>query len=660
MADIPNTLQLAVELDTSDAKKKSDELSKKLSEMLKALDKSSKTQTSFSESIKDFDDLARTITNLTKRIDSLRNKQDVNAANTAQYKRTQKEVDRLTISLEGLKKIQDELVNKPLAAKQAATTARIAEAAAGTAIIKGELSQRPILKSDEEKLQRASQTSLVKTQEPILKSDEELNQGFTKTLTKTDAIKIAIDKINSVLKIFKRETDKIGESTKKTDSKWKILLERIKRISIYRAIRRAIQIVMQTITQGFQRIVDLSDDAAELSARLKTDYNLIAASIGSVVYTLLNSFGGGIDNLTDKLLNFFNSLNHALATLLGASSYIKVVRKETEALGKSAKFTFDKFEALQQPDENLLGIDIETIKLSTDELSKLTDEEKDMYNWLVAIRNAINAVMPILKQLWQIGQDIWNKVLQPIINSGFVSGVINFVGSIIQALDSCGALELALYALLAAIVAVKLGFGGLGAAVAAGLAAVIYLVVSYWDDIIYSIKMIATDFVNAIIWVVEGVVNVIIAALNVIVDFVNLLLKPIDLIAQLFGGKANTIQVTKFNYISIPRVDFKANGGFTTANFIATNENGKREWVGRNAGATAVVNDTQMSDIMYQAVKQGSYEGIIQAMYETDFGGSSTSSTELVVDNYTLGKIVASSAGFRDEINRRNVSLNLR
>lgn len=53
-----------------------------------------------------------------------------------------------------------------------------------------------------------------------------------------------------------------------------------------------------------------------------------------------------------------------------------------------------------------------------------------------------------------------------------------------------------------------------------------------------------------------------------------------------------------------------ANGGYTNANLIMTHENGKREWVGKAAGSSAIVNDTQMSDIMEVAVAKGVYRAL--------------------------------------------------
>ncbi len=53
-----------------------------------------------------------------------------------------------------------------------------------------------------------------------------------------------------------------------------------------------------------------------------------------------------------------------------------------------------------------------------------------------------------------------------------------------------------------------------------------------------------------------------------------------------------------------------ATGGITDANLIMTHENGVREWVGKQGHSTAVVNDTQMSSVMSQSVR----DGLLEAM----------------------------------------------
>lgn len=55
-----------------------------------------------------------------------------------------------------------------------------------------------------------------------------------------------------------------------------------------------------------------------------------------------------------------------------------------------------------------------------------------------------------------------------------------------------------------------------------------------------------------------------------------------------------------------------ANGGFNPAgNLMFTNENGAPEWVGRQGNSSAVVNDSQMTDVMYESVRNGVTDALI-------------------------------------------------
>lgn len=70
-----------------------------------------------------------------------------------------------------------------------------------------------------------------------------------------------------------------------------------------------------------------------------------------------------------------------------------------------------------------------------------------------------------------------------------------------------------------------------------------------------------------------------------------------------------------------------AEGGYTNANLIMTHENGTREWVGKAAGSSAIVNDTQMSDIMEGAVAKGVYK----AMYANETANNKPTNNTVVV-----------------------------
>lgn len=87
-----------------------------------------------------------------------------------------------------------------------------------------------------------------------------------------------------------------------------------------------------------------------------------------------------------------------------------------------------------------------------------------------------------------------------------------------------------------------------------------------------------------------------------------------------------------------------ANGGYTNANLIMTHENGKREWVGKAAGSSAIVNDTQMSDIMETAVAKGVYRALSSSRTDGGSGGTTKNVYNFQVNGRTLLSVMEDEA----------------
>lgn len=87
-----------------------------------------------------------------------------------------------------------------------------------------------------------------------------------------------------------------------------------------------------------------------------------------------------------------------------------------------------------------------------------------------------------------------------------------------------------------------------------------------------------------------------------------------------------------------------ANGGYSNANLIMTHENGKREWVGKAAGSSAIVNDTQMSDIMETAVAKGVYRAMSSSKTEGGSGGTTKNVYNFQVNGRTLLSVMEDEA----------------
>lgn len=85
-------------------------------------------------------------------------------------------------------------------------------------------------------------------------------------------------------------------------------------------------------------------------------------------------------------------------------------------------------------------------------------------------------------------------------------------------------------------------------------------------------------------------------------------------------------------------------GGYTNANLIMTHENGKREWVGKAAGSSAIVNDTQMSDIMETAVAKGVYRALSSSRMDGGSGGTTKNVYNFQVNGRTLLSVMEDEA----------------
>lgn len=87
-----------------------------------------------------------------------------------------------------------------------------------------------------------------------------------------------------------------------------------------------------------------------------------------------------------------------------------------------------------------------------------------------------------------------------------------------------------------------------------------------------------------------------------------------------------------------------ADGGYTNANLIMTHENGKREWVGKAAGSSAIVNDTQMSDIMETAVAKGVYRAMSSSRTDNGTGSTTKNVYNFQVNGRTLLSVMEDEA----------------
>ena len=185
-----------------------------------------------------------------------------------------------------------------------------------------------------------------------------------------------------------------------------------------------------------------------------------------------------------------------------------------------------------------------------------------------------------------------------------------------------GVLAAAIWVINIAMAANPLGLLIIGIGIVIGLfALLVNWIVKSWDKIAKFWKNLGTGIVKffALVW------DSFATGINEQIEKINGLLSGVNRLGKLIGQDWN-IQIgyiSKSEDYGLPQY---ATGGFPqSGNAFIANESGTSEWIGKNGNSSAVVNDTQMSDIMQQAVKQG----VIQALVQS---GNKNTDRELVIN----------------------------
>lgn len=636
MANDPNTLVLNVEAKVDKARKefqlleevvkKNQQTFEKLGQItnsIKSLPKSGQKATqsfrgltaALKKSTDPFGMVQKQITGYQKALDSIQSRMSRKSMLGQDTLKETGELKRLTTNITAYSKaIKSNKYLKELSASQDQQMA-----SAKNTLAQAEQEQTQLLER-----QAQAQRDLAMILDPVKAKMAELNEKLNSASQNFVNLKMAGENTKGVernIKRIQKEMEKLKNSTKKASNSWKVLLGRIKNIAIYRTIRTALHWLTSGIQEGVDNLVQYDKSSNDTLSNLNASLKQIKNTMGIAFMSVLRALEPAINSLADALIDLINSFNLAIAKMQGEDTYTKAKRNVDDyakSLQKVKKFSFDAFESLSGSDNKTSPTDMfeeGSVAEDTTELSKTLEKV------LSIIKSITTAV---------------GKIIKLLLNSGILDAILsvaNVIGLIVDTILNL--LGPAIESIIGIVASVVQQIAG----VVQFIIGIINLLTLNFDE---AWKNIGNGFAN----LVNGIVNMFIRVVNFIIDAINLLfikLNPIFWLLEAFGVHAE-----------IPHIEWSMNwqpfadGGFTTANYIAMNENGKREWVGKNAGSTAIVNDTQMSDIMYQAVRQGCFEGVAEAMFSMP---NSSDEREIIlsVDKETLGKVVASSSGFKSE-----------
>ncbi len=398
---------------------------------------------------------------------------------------------------------------------------------------------------------------------------------------------------------IKNGTKALAENRKaanKGTSAWGRLFAAFKRIAIYRAIRGFLKALTSGATTGLNNLVQFSSEADETMSNLKNTLGQINNTMGVTLMSVLQALEPVLTSLGDSIVTLLDNFNLAMAKMNGKTTFIKA-KKQTDdyadSLNDAGKSLadFDKFRVLDKSSQDDLFEEVKVADQAETKLSKFFER-----------------FFEVMQKVWAVLRDVVREIVESgaldalldiflniaIVVGGIVKGVASFIGI----LAKTGALIPLLHAVAIAFIAIK------AAALLAAAASAFAFVAAH--------PIIGTITIGSAFIALAGIL-----------------------------GKYLSMTSAGSNITSGSGFAALADGGFTTANFIATNENGRREWIGRQAGTTAVVNDTEMTDLMYAAVRDGCYEGVVSALSDANMAeGTSSTSARVEVQGETLFTIV--------------------
>lgn len=302
---------------------------------------------------------------------------------------------------------------------------------------------------------------------------------------------------------------------------------------------------------------------------------------------------------------------------------------------------------------------------------------------LKLVGNTLSPLVKILQTLMPIVEKLLNV-------AGYVLGFfVNVLAKIVEFLDMTGLLEGAIWAIIIAFIALKtvqIGKWAIDVYKHFSLfIGIIDAMVKASGGLIASIKnlgasfgqFLATQAKNFLSWLNNSKVSmgVLLLGVSVLVGGIMSFVSSFDqlsskarvwipIIAGLAGvvtALAAGLTVMKGNWVGAISLgalvagiglsvgtklstSAHADGGYTNANLIMTHENGKREWVGKAAGSSAIVNDTQMSDIMETAVAKGVYRALSSSRTDGGSGGTTKNVYNFQVNGRTLLSVMEDEA----------------
>ena len=133
---------------------------------------------------------------------------------------------------------------------------------------------------------------------------------------------------------------KMASAIKETTKHFNGFFAAIKRIAIYRAIRSALKAISQGFQEGIQNAYQWAVVTGNQFARsmdmMATSALYLKNSLGAMAMPLVNYLAPILDHLIDQFVELINVVNRFIATITGASSWVKALKYPAQYMEQAA------------------------------------------------------------------------------------------------------------------------------------------------------------------------------------------------------------------------------------------------------------------------------------------------------------------------------------
>ena len=404
------------------------------------------------------------------------------------------------------------------------------------------------------------------------------------------------------------------EDTAQKQSK---LLKSITRVAIYRLIRAGLKEITQSISQSLDAIAMFDDGFRGTMSNITSSLTQLKASVGIALYQGLVVLEPIITAISSSFVGFANSISYVTASIRGQDKYLKINTdywKEYQSAMQGTLLSFDTFTTLSSNG----AFDYSKMFIEADVgASSLADNLKEVNGWVAGLTAALIALG---------ASKVFNTLF-----------TVTGLSKIIDGSKSISAIFKSFPSTFTAWSKTWGSFKGLVLSTSILLLGIADIIANWknpdftgWEKAITIISALAAGA----------------AAAAIAVNTLKLGVKGAFAAGAAIAG-ATLIVGTEL--AKATKVKAYANGGMfdgTGTMYALAGERGA-EIVSTGSNGTGVLNVQQFTEAMLNALT-------IYGAAKGNVGG------DVYFDSNKVGKVVASSSGFRDEISRRNNGITLK